>query len=410
MDNSELINDFPILQKDEEGNRVVYLDSAATTQKPYAVFEAIKKYYDGINANPHRGAYELSIKSTEAYDEAREKVRDFIDAEYAKEVIFTKNATEGFNLIAQSYGMDNIEEGDEIVISIMEHHSNLIPWQRVASKNKAVLKYLYINDQGIIPKEEIEEKITDKTKIVSIGQVSNVLGTINPVKEIVEYAHSKGAVVVVDGAQSTPHMKVSVRDLDADFFVFSGHKLLGPMGIGVVYGKKNLLEKMSPFMLGGDMIEYVYEQEATYADIPFKFEGGTQNVEGAVALAAAIDYLNKVGMDKVKDIEDGLMSYALERLSTMPYVKVFGPKNLKDRSGVISFEIDGVHSHDVASILDSYGVAVRSGNHCAQPLMRYMNINSTCRASFYLYNTKEDVDILVKAIEKVYNKFKMWRK
>ncbi|MGL4107285.1 aminotransferase class V-fold PLP-dependent enzyme [Clostridium sp. LP20] len=406
MVKKDILQDFPILQDD----KLVYLDSAATTQKPKAVLEAIEGYYKEQNANPHRGAYNLSILSTDAYDKARVKIQKFIDAEDSREVIFTKNATEGFNLIAESYGMDNINEGDEIVISILEHHSNLIPWQRVARVKNAKLKYLYIDENGEISKEEIESKITDKTKIVSITQVSNALGTINPVKEIAAYAHSKGAVVIVDGAQSVPHMKVSVRDLDADFLVFSGHKLLGPMGIGVVYGKKNLLENMSPYILGGDMIEYVYEDSATYAEIPCKFEAGTQNVEAAVGLGLAIDYLNEIGLENIKELEESLISYGVEKLSELDYVTVYGPKDIRKRSGVISFAIDGIHPHDVASLLDSYGIAIRSGNHCAQPLMRYMNINSTCRASVYLYNTREDIDKLVNGVERIYNKFKEWRK
>lgn len=409
MNNIDFLKDFPVLRANENGERLVYLDSGATTQKPVQVLEAIEKYYKVSNANPHRGAYKLSIDATKAYDDAREKIRRFIDAEFSKEIIFTKNATEGFNLIASSYGMNNINEGDEIVISIAEHHSNLIPWQIVARAKKATLKYMYVNENGEISEEEIKNKITEKTKLVSITHVSNALGTINPVKEIIEYAHSKGAKVIVDGSQSVPHMKVSVRDLDADFLVFSGHKLLGPMGIGVVYGKKELLENMPPYIVGGDMIEYVYEQEATFAELPSKFEGGTQNVEGAVGLAAAIDYLENIGMDKIDEIERELTSYAIEKFQEMPYVKLYGPKDLSHRGGIISFDIEGVHPHDVASVFDSHGVAIRSGNHCAQPLMRYMGINATCRASFYFYNTKEDVDKLIEATKKTYEMFLKWR-
>lgn len=409
MNKKNFLEDFPLLQPDENGNRLVYLDSAATTQKPIQVVEAIDKYYNNFNANPHRGAYKLSIAATEAYDEAREKVRKFIDAEFSKEIIFTKNATEGFNLLASSYGMNSINEGDEIVISIAEHHSNLIPWQIVANAKGATLKYMYVDENGEIPEEEIKSKITSKTKLVSITHVSNALGTINPVKEIADYAHSMGAKVIVDGSQSVPHMKVSVRDLDADFFVFSGHKLLGPMGIGVVYGKKELLEKMPPYIVGGDMIEYVYEQSATFAELPSKFEGGTQNVEGAVGLGSAIDYLEEIGMEVIDGIENDLIAYAVNGLKELPYVTIYGPKNLKHRSGIISFSIEGVHPHDVASVFDSYGVAIRSGNHCAQPLMRYMDINATCRASFYFYNTKEDVDKLIEAVKKTYEMFSKWR-
>lgn len=409
MSNVNFLDDFPVLKIQEDGKRLVYLDSSATTQKPIQVIDSIENYYRSSNANPHRGAYKLSIDSTKAYDDARDKVRSFIDAEFSKEIIFTKNATEGLNLLATSYGLENVNEGDEIVISILEHHSNLIPWQIVARKKKAILKYLYINEDGEIPYDEIKNKITEKTKIVSITHVSNALGTINPVKDIIKYAHSKGARVIIDGSQSVPHMRVSVRDLDADFLVFSAHKLLGPMGLGVVYGKKDLLEKMPPYIVGGDMIEYVYEQSATFAEIPNKFEGGTQNVEGAVGLQAAIGYLESIGMNKIEEIEKELLAYALERMSKLDYVTVYGPKNINNRSSIISFAIDGVHPHDVASIFDSLGVAIRSGNHCAQPLMRYMNINATCRASFYFYNTKEDVDRLIEAIEKTYNMFLKWR-
>lgn len=409
MNNMNFLEDFEILKSHEDGERLVYLDSAATTQKPKQVIKAIKNYYKNTNANPHRGAYKLSIEATKAYDESREKVRKFIDAEYSKEIIFTKNATEGFNLLSYSYGMENINEGDEIVISISEHHSNLIPWQIVAKAKKATLKYIYLNDDGEILQDEIKNKITEKTKLVSITHVSNALGTINPVKEIIDYAHSMGAKVIIDGSQSVPHMKVSVRELNADFLVFSGHKMLGPMGIGVVYGKKELLENMIPYIVGGDMIEYVYEQSATFAELPSKFEGGTQNVEGAVGLGAAIDYINEIGIDNIDRIEKELIIYAMDELKKLPYVKIYGTKDVKHRSGIISFNIEGIHPHDVSSVFDSLNVAIRSGNHCAQPLMRFMDINATCRASFYFYNTKEDVDRLIEATKKTYEMFSKWR-
>ena len=407
--NRDYLKDFPTLNREKNGKRIAYLDSAATTQKPIAVIEAIKDYYEKINANPHRGAYELSVLATEAYDEAREKVRKFINAEGSEEIIFTKNATEAFNLVAMSYGMNFINEGDEIVISIAEHHSNLIPWQQVARAKGAILKYMYTNENGELTEEEIKSKITDKTKIVAVTQVSNALGTINPVKEIAEYAHSKGAIVIVDGAQSVPHMKVDVRDINADFLIIAGHKLLAPMGIGVLYGKKNLLEKMPPLMFGGDMVEYVYEQETTFNVLPYKFEAGTQNVEAAVGLSKAIDYLNEIGMENIEKHEKELVSYALDKMNKLDYVKVYGPKEVEKRGGVISFQIEGVHPHDVASIFDTFGVCIRAGNHCAQPLMRYMGINATSRASIYLYNNKEDVDRLVEAIEKTYEMFSKWR-
>ncbi|MGL5086800.1 MAG: cysteine desulfurase [Clostridium sp.] len=409
MENRDYSKDFKTLNLEVNGKKLVYLDSAATTQKPDVVIESIKNYYENINANPHRGAYYLSVEATKAYEESRETVKSFINAKSSKEVIFTKNATEAFNLLAYSYGMDKIEAGDEIVISIAEHHSNLIPWQRVASAKGATLKYMYTNEFGELTTQEIESKITDKTKIVSVGQVSNALGTINNVKEIIKYAHSKGSIVIVDGAQSVPHMKIDMQDLDADFLVFSGHKLLAPMGIGVLYGKQELLEAMPPFMLGGDMVEYVYEQEATFDELPFKFEGGTQNVEGAVGLKVAIEYLEEIGMENVAKIEHELIAYAMEEIKKLSYVTVYGPENIENRSGVISFAIEGVHPHDVASIFDSHGVAIRAGNHCAQPLMRYMGINSTCRASFYLYNKREDVDKLIEVIKSTYNMFSKWR-
>ena len=407
--NRDYLKDFPTLNREKNGKRIAYLDSAATTQKPIAVIEAIKDYYEKINANPHRGAYELSVLATEAYDEAREKVRKFINAEGSEEIIFTKNATEAFNLVAMSYGMNFINEGDEIVISIAEHHSNLIPWQQVARAKGAILKYMYTNENGELTEEEIKSKITDKTKIVAVTQVSNALGTINPVKEIAEYAHSKGAIVIVDGAQSVPHMKVDVRDINAEFLIIAGHKLLAPMGIGVLYGKKDLLEKMPPLMFGGDMVEYVYEQETTFNVLPYKFEAGTQNVEAAVGLSKAIDYLNEIGMENIEKHEKELVSYALDKMNKLDYVKVYGPKEVEKRGGVISFQIEGVHPHDVASIFDTFGVCIRAGNHCAQPLMRYMGINATSRASIYLYNNKEDVDRLVEAIEKTYEMFSKWR-
>ncbi|WP_460292655.1 cysteine desulfurase [Clostridium tertium] len=409
MNNRDFLKDFPTLNKERNGKRIVYLDSAATTQKPSSVINAIKDYYEQSNANPHRGAYELSVLATDAYDEAREKVKNFINAKYREEIIFTKNATESFNLLAMSYGMNFISEGDEIVISIAEHHSNLIPWQQVAKAKGAILKYMYTDENGELTEDEVRSKITEKTKIVSITHVSNALGTINPVKEIAEYAHSKGAIVIVDGAQSVPHMKVDVRDIDADFLVIAGHKLLAPMGIGVLYGKKELLEKMPPLMFGGDMVEYVYEQETTFNVLPYKFEAGTQNVEGAVGLSKAIDYLNEIGMDNIEKIEKELMTYAYEEMSKLEYVKIYGPKDIDKRGGVLSFQIDGVHPHDVASIFDTFGVCIRAGNHCAQPLMRYMGINATSRASLYFYNTKEDVDRLIEAVKQTYDMFAKWR-
>ena len=398
--------DFPLL----ENENITYLDSGATTQKPIQVIKAVEEFYQKYNANPHRGAYSLSVEATEQYENTRTKIAKFINAKHREEIIFSKNATESLNLIAYSYGLDNLKKDDEVIISIMEHHSNLVPWLKMTKQTGSKLNYMYINENYEITDEEIESKITDKTKIVGITHVSNVLGTINNVKKIIKYAHKKGAVVIVDASQSIPHMKIDVQDLDADFLVFSGHKMLAPLGIGVLYGKREILNKMTPFLMGGDMIEYVYEQETTFAPLPNKFEAGTQNVEGVIGLGAAIDYIENLGYNKIQEIEHEVISYARQELSKLDYLTLYTTPNEENHSSVISFNINGVHPHDVASILDSEGVCVRSGNHCAQPLMRFLGIDSTCRASFYIYNTKDDVDKLVKALDKAYNIFKNYIK
>ena len=396
--------DFPIFKNRD----IAYLDSGATAQKPQIVIDAINNFYDKFNANPHRGAYTLSVEATAVYEDTRAKIAKFINAKHPEEIIFSKNASESLNLLAYSYGLDNLKNGDDVVISIMEHHSNLVPWQFVTQKTGSELKYMYINDEFELSKEEIESKITDNTKIVGITHVSNVLGTINNVKEIIKYAHKKGAVVIVDASQSIPHMKIDVQDLDADFLAFSGHKMFAPLGIGVLYGKRELLNKMNPFLMGGDMIEYVHEQKTTFAPLPNKFEAGTQNVEGVVGLGAAIDYINSIGYDKIQEHDREIVEYAREKLSKLDYLDIYMTPNAKNHSAVISFNIKGVHPHDVASILDSENVCVRSGNHCAQPLMRFLGIDSTCRASFYIYNTKEDVDRFVAGIEKAYKMFEKY--
>ena len=406
MNTEQIKKDFPLL----ENENITYLDSGATTQKPIQVINAVEKFYQRYNANPHRGAYSLSVEATEQYENTRTKIAKFINAKHREEIIFSKNATESLNLIAYSYGLDNLKKDDEVVISIMEHHSNLVPWQKMTKQTGSKLNYMYINENYEIPDEEIENKITDKTKIVGITHVSNVLGTINNVKKVIKYAHKKGAIVIVDASQSIPHMKIDVQDLDADFLVFSGHKMLAPLGIGVLYGKREILNKMTPFLMGGDMIEYVYEQDTTFAPLPNKFEAGTQNVEGVIGLGAAIDYIENLGYDKIQEIEHEILSYARKELSKLDYLTLYTTPNEENHSSVISFNIKGVHPHDVASILDSEGVCVRSGNHCAQPLMRFLGIDSTCRASFYIYNTKEDVDKLVKALDKAYNMFKNYIK
>lgn len=406
MEDYKIKEDFPILRD----INIAYLDSGATTQKPKCVLDSVYEYYKTSNANPHRGAYGLSIEATRLYDESREKVSEFINSERKEQIIFTRNATESLNLIAYSYGLNNLKKDDKIVLSIMEHHSNLVPWQYVSKKTGAKLEYMYINSNGELEDDEIEKKIVPGVKIVGITHVSNVLGTINPVKDIIKRAHSVGAIVVVDASQSIPHMKVDVKDLDADFLAFSGHKMLAPLGIGVLYGKKELLEKMPPFLFGGDMIEYVYEQETSFEELPNKFEAGTQNVGGAVGLANAIDYLNKIGIENVEKKEKDLLEYALEKLNSLKFLTVYGPKEIEKHAGVISFNINGIHPHDVASILDSQNVCIRSGNHCAQPLLRYMGLDSTLRASFYIYNDKEDVDRLVIALLKARDMFAKWIK
>ena len=395
-------NDFPLLKNKD----IVYLDSGATTQKPQYVINAITEFYKKQNANVHRGAYSLSVETSAFYEESRAKIAKFINAKYPEEIIFTKNATEAANLLAYSYGMDKLKPGDEIVISIMEHHSNIVPWQKIAKATGAKLKYMYINEFYEISDEEMQTKITPNTKIVGITHISNVLGTVNNIEKIIKYAHKNDAIAIVDAAQSIPHKKIDVLALDTDFLFFSGHKMLSPLGIGILYGKRQILNDMPPFLMGGDMIEYVHEQETTFAPLPNKFEAGTQNIEGVIGLNAAIDYIENIGYDNIAKVESEIIEYAIEQLSKLDYLKMYITPHKENHSSVISFNINGVHPHDVASILDSYGVCVRSGNHCAQPLLRYLGIDSTCRASFYFYNTKEDVDRLVFALNKAYEMFK----
>ena len=402
MDIELIKNEFPVIKN----NDIAYLDSGATSQKQQVVIDAEKEYYEKINSNPHRGAYSLSIEATQAYEDARDKVAKFINAENSYQIIFSKNATESLNLIAYSYGLTSIKEDDEIVLSIMEHHSNLVPWQFVAKSKNAKLNYMYINENYELSNEEIESKITNNTKIVGITYISNVTGTINNVKKIIKVAHSKGAIVVLDASQAVAHMKIDVQELDVDFLIFSGHKMYAPMGVGVLYGKKELLNKMTPFLMGGDMIEYVYEQDTTFAPLPNKFEAGTQNVGAVVGLSKAIDFINEIGYEQIQQIENNLRNYALQELRKLDFVELYITSNLENHAGVISFNMKGVHPHDVASILDMNGVCIRSGNHCAQPLMRHLNIDSTCRISFAIYNTKEDIDRLIKAIKITYEKFK----
>ena len=381
-------NDFPLLMQ----NKIIYIDDAATSQRPQCVIDAEGDFYKNYNANPLRGLYSLSVEATEVYENAREAVRKFIGAEKSNEIIFTRNTTESLNLVAYSYGLSNVKKGDEIVVSIMEHHSDLLPWQMVAKTCGAELKFIECAKDGSIDLEKVKELITSRTKIVAMTQVSNVLGREYPVKEIAKLAHEKGAVMVVDGAQSTPHMRVDVTDLDADFFAFSGHKLLAPMGIGVLYGKEELLEKMPPFLSGGEMIDSVTRTSAVYAELPHKFEAGTVNAAGAAGLKAAIDYIEKVGFDYIGEREIALTSRAIEKMKKIPHVNIIGSENADEHTGIVTFTIDNVHPHDISEILAADGIAVRAGHHCAQPLLTHLGLNSTARASFAFYNTEDEVD------------------
>ncbi|MFJ8263337.1 cysteine desulfurase [Rummeliibacillus sp. NPDC094406] len=389
---------FPILDQEINGHPLVYLDSAATTQKPIQVIEAIKHYYENENSNVHRGVHTLGNRATDSYEGAREKVRKFINAKSTEEIIFTRGTTDSLNMVAASFGRANVGEGDEIVITYMEHHSNLIPWQQLAKEKNATLKYIDMNPDGTLSMDKVKEAITDQTKIVSIAFASNVLGTVNPIKEIAAVAHAHGAVIVVDGAQGVPHFKTDVQDLDCDFLAFSGHKMCGPTGIGVLYGKKEHLENMEPLDFGGEMISIVGLYESTWADLPYKFEGGTPNIAGAIGLGAAIDFLEEIGMDNIIEHEHNLSRYAIEKLSAIDGVSIYGPHDPTKRSGLVTFNIDGVHPHDVATILDMEGIAVRAGHHCAQPLMKWLECTATARASFYVYNTEADIDRLVEGL------------
>ncbi|MBO1582004.1 cysteine desulfurase SufS [Bacillus sp. XF8] len=397
MDIHEIRKQFPILDQKVNGKQLVYFDSAATSQKPIQVIETLERYYKEYNSNVHRGVHTLGTKATDAYEGTREKVRKFINAKSMEEIIFTRGTTTALNTVAASYGLENVKEGDEIVISYMEHHSNIIPWQQVAKKTGATLKYLPLQPDGTISIEDARQTITPNTKIVSIMYVSNVLGTINPVKEVAEIAHQNGAIMVVDGAQSTPHMKVDVQDLNCDFYALSAHKMCGPTGVGVLYGKKELLDNMEPIEFGGEMIDFVDLQDSTWKELPWKFEAGTPIIGNAIGLGAAIDFLEEIGLDNIEKHEHELAQYALERLSEVDGVTIYGPKH---RAGLVTFNIDEVHPHDVATVLDVEGIAVRAGHHCAQPLMKWLKASSTARASFYLYNTKEEIDTFVEALTK----------
>jgi len=396
---------FPILNQEVNGHKLVYLDSAATSQKPVQVIEAIKHYYEFDNSNVHRGVHSLGNRATEKYEGSREKVRQFINAESTQQVIFTRGTTTALNWVASSYGRANVKEGDEIVISYMEHHSNIIPWQQLAKATGAVLKYVDLEEDGTISIEKVRSTVTENTKIVSIMYVSNVLGTMNPIKEIAKIAHENGAIMVVDGAQAAPHLKIDVQDLDVDFFAFSGHKMCGPTGIGVLYGKKQLLEQMEPVEFGGEMIDFVGLYESTWKELPWKFEGGTPIIAGAIGLGEAIDFLNEIGLDEIEKHEQQLAAYAMEKMSVIDGVTIYGPADPNKRAGIVTFNIEGVHPHDLATVLDMNGIAVRAGHHCAQPLMRCLGVGATTRASFAVHNDRSDVDELVAALNDVYEVF-----
>ncbi|MFB8435449.1 cysteine desulfurase [Enterococcus durans] len=390
--------DFPILFQEVNDEPLVYLDNAATTQKPKAVLDALKDYYEHENANVHRGVHTLAERATHSYEAAREKVRSFINASETAEVLFTRGTTTSLNWVARSFGEQFIHEGDEILISYMEHHSNVIPWQQLAKKTGASLKYIELTEEGFLDMEKAKELINSNTKIVSIAHVSNVLGVINPVEELAQMIHEQGGILVVDGAQSTPHMAIDVQQIDCDFFAFSGHKMCGPTGIGVLYGKRKWLEQMEPVEFGGEMIDFVELYDSTWKELPWKFEAGTPNIAGAIALGHAIDYLEAIGMENIHHYEEELVAYVLPKLQQIEGLTIYGPQDPAKRTGVIAFNLDGLHPHDVATALDMEGVAVRAGHHCAQPLLKYLQVAATARASFYFYNTKQGADRLVDAI------------
>jgi cysteine desulfurase/selenocysteine lyase len=395
--------DFPILQEKANGHPLVYLDNAATSQKPRAVIDAIVRYYEQSNANIHRGVHYLSQKATDEFENARKAVQQFLHAARPSEIIFVRSATEGINLVAQTYGCAHVDAGDEIVITAMEHHSNIVPWQLLCDEKKAKLRVAPINDKGELVLEEFERLLNPRTKIVAVGHISNALGTINPLEKIIALAHAKNIPVLVDGAQAAPRVPVNVQELDCDFYVFSGHKAYGPTGIGILYGKLALLEAMPPYQGGGDMISSVTFEKTIYNKVPHKFEAGTPDMSGAVGLHAAIDYLNNLGLENITEYEHELLTYATEKVSAIPGVRLVG--TAKEKAGVLSFVIEGVHPHDIGTILDQEGIAIRTGHHCAQPVMERFGIDATARASFGLYNTKEEIDELVKGIKKVQEVF-----
>ncbi|MBC1678170.1 cysteine desulfurase [Listeria welshimeri] len=399
IDIQKIRADFPILDQEINEKPLAYLDNAATSQKPKQVIEALTHYYEFDNANVHRGVHTLAARATDAYESARVKVAKFIHAREVAEIIFTRGTTSAINLVVDSYAEANIEAGDEIVISYLEHHSNLIPWQQLAKRKGAVLKYIELEEDGTISVEQAQKTIGEKTKIVALAHVSNVLGTITPIREIAAIAHKFGAVILVDGAQAVPHMEVNVVDLDADFYAFSGHKMMAPTGIGALYGKRELLDAMEPTEFGGEMIDFVELYDSTWKELPWKFEAGTPIIGGAIALGAAIDYLAEVGLANIHAHEQELVGYAIEEMSKIDGITIYGPKDASKRCGLVTFNLEGAHPHDIATILDEDGIAIRAGHHCAQPLMKWLDVSSTARASFYIYNTKEEIDALIDGLK-----------
>lgn len=406
IDGNMIKKDFPIFERSIRGKPFIYFDNAATTQRPYQVIEKIKEFYRRHNANIHRAVHLLSYEATQMYEEAHKKTAAFIGAKSWREIIFTRNATEALNLIAYAWGLWNLKENDEILITLMEHHSNIVPWQMLKKLKNIKINYVNVKEDGRIDLEDYEKKLTEKVKVVSIIHASNVLGSINPIKEMLNLAKKISAIKIIDAAQSVPHIPINVQEIDCDFLVASGHKMLGPTGIGFLYGKKELLMEMQPFLYGGDMIEKVSTTEATWNELPWKYEAGTPNIAGGIGLSSAIEYLTNLNMNEVYSYEHYLTKYALEKLSTIPDIEIYGPLEAKDRLGVISFNIKNIHPHDVASILDSAGIAVRSGHHCAQPLMNHLNIENAIRVSLYIYNTIEEIDKLVEVLLKTHRLFR----
>ncbi len=398
FDVEKIRKDFPILHQEINGKPLVYLDNAATTQKPKSVIDSIEKYYRGYNSNIHRGVHTLSENATEAYESARVKVKDFINANSTKEIVFVRGATEAINLVAQSFGRNTLSSEDEIIITELEHHANIVPWQLLSQQTGAKLKYDPINDDGELIESEYKKILNEKTRIVTVGHISNALGTINPIENMINLAHEYGAKVLIDGAQATSHTSVDVKNLNCDFYVFSGHKLFGPTGIGVLYGKEDLLEKMPPYQGGGDMIKMVTMKETQYNELPHKFEAGTPNISGVIGLGAAIDYVNKIGLENIENHEQQLLDYANQMASEITELKFVG--TAKNKTSILSFTLDGIHPHDVGTILNNDGIAIRTGHHCAMPVMEYFQIPATSRASFSFYNTQAEVDVLIEGINK----------